>query len=79
MRVLLLGPVVSENTSGGVAVYTEGVYQGFKSIGDDVEIISIEKSKAIENDVVKVYKSKPSNILFNFGKIAKEIKKFKQH
>ena len=77
MRVLLLGPVVSENTSGGVAVYTEGVYQGFKSIGDDVEIISIEKSKAIENDVVKVYKSKPSNILFNFGKIAKEIKKFK--
>lgn len=45
MRVLISGPVVSDKTSGGVAVYDEWLYEGFRQLGDDVNIISIEKSK----------------------------------
>lgn len=76
MRVLVLGPVVSKNTSGGVAVFDEGLYGGFVELGDDVQIISIEKSLKVDNIVIKSKNPKPKKIIFYFNKIAKEIKKF---
>lgn len=77
MRVLILGPVVNENTSGGVAVFDEGLYSGFSELGDYVNIISIEKSSLINNIVVKTKNPNPNKILFKFNRIAKEIQKYK--
>lgn len=76
MRIIILGPVVNNRTSGGVAVFDEGLYRGFKELGDEVNIISIEKSNQIDNIAIKMKNPKPKKILFNFGKIAKEIKKY---
>ena len=72
MKVLILGPVVNEKTSGGVAIFDEGLCNGFLELGDECNVLSIEKSKNIENVVVNI--KKPNRIIFNKRKIAKAIK-----
>ncbi len=64
MKVLILGPVINNEKSGGVAVFDEGLYDGFLKRGDDAKIISDDKSKRINNIVVS----------FSFSKIAKIIR-----
>ena len=76
MRVLILGPVVNENTSGGVAVFDEGLCAGFRDLGDDANILSIAKSQNIDNIVVNIKKSSPSKIFFHFKKISRLIKDY---
>lgn len=75
MKVLILGPIVNDRTSGGVAVFDEGLCKGFLDNGDEANILSIEKSKAINNVVVKI--KKPNAILFKKHKIAKAIKDYR--
>lgn len=77
MRILILGPVVNNKTSGGVAVFDEGLCEGFVEMGDESNIISIEKSSKIDNLVIKTNEAKPSKIPFLVGKIANAIKKYK--
>lgn len=77
MRILILGPVISEKTSGGVAVFDEGLFRGFKALGDEVNAISIVKSINIDNKVLKMHKSKPFNIVFHFAQISNLIKETK--
>lgn len=77
MRVLILGPVVNNKTSGGVAVFDEGLCNGFKELGDESNILSIEKSSKLDNLVIKSNKPKPSKIPFLTGRIAKAIKQYK--
>ena len=67
MKILILGPIINEKKSGGVAVFDEGLYHGFLERGDEVKIISDDKSKRINNVVVRSS--------FSFCKIAKSIKK----
>lgn len=76
MKVLILGPVINENSSGGVAVFDEGLYGGFKELNDEVNILSIEKSSKIDNLIVDIKNPTPNKIFFNFGKIANMIKKY---
>ena len=77
MKVLILGPIVNNILSGGVGVFDEGLYKGFKDLGDDVKLVSCAKSNKIDN----IFLGKPSNkkisIYFSFGKIARLIKKEK--
>lgn len=77
MKVIILGPVVNNTLSGGVGVFDEGLYTGFKNLGDDVKLVSCAKSSKIDN----VFLRKPSNrkfsIYFSFGKIAHLIKEEK--
>lgn len=75
MRVLILGPVVNEKTSGGVAVFDEGLYQGFKELGDQVNVLSIEKSSSIDN--LSLNLKKTNSIFFSGQKIAKMIKAYR--
>lgn len=78
MRVAILGPVVNNTLSGGVGVFDEGLYHGFVELGDDVKIISVAKSLAIENLVAgKSPSNKKISIFLRFGKIAKLLKKEK--
>lgn len=49
MKVVILGPVITSETSGGVAVFDEGLYDGFKNNGHDASVISIVKSININN------------------------------
>lgn len=77
MRVLILGPVVNETTSGGVAVFDEGLLHGFKENGDEISIISMTKSSKIENIVVGKNKNTILSFFMAFSKIAKQIKKYK--
>ena len=74
MKVLILGPVVNEKTSGGVAVFDEGLCKGFIENGDDANILSLEKSSLIDNIVVGNKQSTSKRILMKFRKIAKVIK-----
>lgn len=76
MRVLILGPVVNDKTSGGVAVFDEGLCNGFKELGDEANILSIDKSNNINNLSIGIRNPKPSKIFFHFGKIAKAIKRY---
>ena len=75
VRVLILGPVVNEKTSGGVAVFDEGLCGGFLENGDEANILSIEKSIKMDNIVINI--KKPNRIFFHKRKIAKAIKKYK--
>ena len=77
MRVLILGPVVNENTSGGVAVFDEGLYSGFSELGDYVNIISIEKSGLINNIVVKT-KNKQIKFYLNLIELLRKYKNINQ-
>ena len=72
-KVLILGPVVTTKQSGGVAVFDEGLCNGFLNNGDDCKIISLEQSANIKNVCLN---KKPSmvNFIFSFKKIAKIIK-----
>jgi len=76
MRILILGPIVNERTSGGVAVFDEGLYHGFNELGDFAQIISIDKSSSIDNLVAGKPTNKKHKIFFRFRRIAKLIKKF---
>ena len=77
MRVLILGPVINEKSSGGVAVFDEGLFSGFKELGDEVIILSLSKSSTIENIIVECENPNPNRMFLHFRKIAKEIKKYK--
>ena len=72
---MILGPVVNKTTSGGVAVFDEGLYYGFTELGDECNIISIEKSEKIDNIVISA--RSPSSIPFKRNKIARAIKEYK--
>lgn len=75
MKVMILGPIVNDVLSGGVGVFDEGLYSGFKSLGDNVEIISVSKSSKINNIVVgKKATDNKNRVYFSFRKIAKIIK-----
>lgn len=76
MRVLILGPVINENSSGGVSVFDEGLYQGFMNLGDEAQILSLEKSSNFKNIYLKNGKISVRRILFCFGAFARCIKKF---
>lgn len=75
MKVVILGPILNKKYSGGVSVFDEGLYDGFKKLGDDVKLISIAKSSNIDN--ISIEKSNPYKIFTCFKKIAKIIKKIK--
>lgn len=75
-RILILGPVISEKTSGGVAVFDEGLCKGFRELGDIVNILSIEKSLSINNITLKMKKPSALKILLSFGRISKRIKNY---
>ena len=77
MRVLILGPIVNDKSSGGVAVFDEGLYHGFKDLGDEVNIISLAKSSRVDNFVVGKGNNNIKSIYTKFGRIAKLIKSFK--
>lgn len=77
MRVLILGPIVNEKLSGGVGVFDEGLYHGFKELGDEVQILSAAKSSAIDNLKILDRDIPAKKIIFHFGTIAKKIKKYK--
>lgn len=76
MKVLIIGPVVNENTSGGVAVFDEGLCKGFIENGDEANVLSLEKSSSLNNIVVGSKQSSSIRIIMKFGRIAKEIKKY---
>ena len=76
MRVLILGPVINEKSSGGVAVFDEGLYKGFKDLGDDVQILSLSKSSSFDNLFIGKGNLPVKKIYFHFRKLAKQIKKF---
>jgi len=78
MKVLILGPVVNENTSGGVAVFDEGLCKGFIANGDEANVLSLEKSSSLNNIVVGRQQSSSIRIMMKFGRIAQEIKRIKQ-
>lgn len=76
MRVLILGSVVNQYSSGGVGVFDEGLYNGFKQLNDDVQILSFDKSSLIDNIQVGKQRASKSQIIFKKRLIAKEIKKY---
>lgn len=76
MKVVILGPSVNETISGGVAVFDEGLYDGFLHLGDDVLLISANKSAKIKNICVFNKDKSPIHILFKKRKIGKIIKNF---
>lgn len=76
MRIAILGPAVNKLTSGGVAIFDEGLYFGFKELGHDVYLISANKSDRIET--ISFCKSgKPIDAYFKRRNIAKILKKIK--
>lgn len=77
MRVLILGPVVNDNSSGGVAVFDEGLYKGFCELDDEVQILSLSKSSSIDNLYISDGSIPIKHIYFHFGAIAKKIRVFK--
>lgn len=76
MKVLILGPVITNKTSGGVAVFTEGLYKGFKELGDEVQVISTENSININNIKFANKNKTTKDIFFSFKRIGKLIKKY---
>lgn len=77
MRIIVLGPIINSRSSGGVAVFDEGICQGFRELGDFCNIISIDKSDKIDNIVAGKPNRSPKTIFFRFSKIAKLIRSFK--
>ena len=77
MKVVILGPVISNVSSGGVAVFDEGLYRGFAENGNEVFMISNQPSTNIETIVISKKPLKPSHIIFKKEKIARIIKKIK--
>lgn len=53
MKVIILGPVVNNEKSGGVAVFSEGLFSGFEKREDNVTFVSDDKSSKLNNIVVK--------------------------
>lgn len=76
MRVLILGPVINKNSSGGVAVFDEGLYKGFCELGDDCQILSLAKSTSFDNLFISNGLIPIKRIYFHFGAIAKKIKEY---
>lgn len=75
MRIAILGPAIDDKASGGVAVFDEGLYEGFIENGDVAFLISSNKSNSIDNITISKKAIKPNRILFHFRKIAQIIKK----
>jgi|GEM_PF-6710315 len=76
IKVLILGPVVNERVSGGVAVFDEGLCRGFIDCGDSANALSIEKSSSLENLVIGGKCGNTTKILLSLSRIAKEIKRY---
>lgn len=74
MKVVILGPAVNNEISGGVAIFDEGLYKGFCDNGDEAYLISSNKSSLIKNLLVGKREIKPSKIIFHFRKIGKMIR-----
>lgn len=77
MKVVILGPVVNEKLSGGVGVFDEGLYKGFKNLGDDVYLISVASSSSVPTICIGNGNGKTRKIYFSFNKIGKIIKTIK--
>lgn len=73
MKAIILGPVLNSRQNGGVATFTESLYRGFKEIGYEANIISVDKSDLIDNIVVPVKKQGTLSIIRSLEKIAKII------
>lgn len=74
MKIIILGPVVTNNESGGVATFDEGLFKGFKENGDDVTIISIRKSINCDNILIGNGSMSIWFLPSKFRKIAKKIR-----
>lgn len=77
MRVLILGTIVNNQVGGGIGVFDENLYEGFKKLGDEVNILSVGKSTKIDNIVAGNPTNNINTIYFRFRKIAKLIKEYK--
>ena len=75
MKVVILGPAISDTISGGVAVFDEGLFNGFVLNGDEPYLISANKSSVIDNLLVSNKEIKPNQIVFHLRDIAKLIRK----
>ena len=76
MKILILGPVINKKTSGGVAVFTEELNNGFISLGHTSNILSIGKSDKIDNLVVNG-SDNSRKIWSNLGRFADRIREFR--
>ena len=52
MKICILGPVITKERSGGVAVFDEGLFQGFQQLGVICHLVSLEKSSKLQNVVI---------------------------
>ena len=77
MKVLILGPSIGNKASGGVAVFDEGLFNGFKEIGDEVFLVSANKSINLDNILISNREISPKRIFGAFGKISTIIKRIK--
>lgn len=77
MKIIVLGPVLNQKSSGGVAAVSESLVDGFRMLGHDANIVSLEKSSNIDNVVVGNKKSSSLNVVLSISKIAKYLKKEK--
>lgn len=77
MKVLVLGPVLNDELSGGVGTFSENLVKGFRERGDEANLISLAKSTAIDNIVVPSSHYNDFSIVLSLPKIAKVIAKEK--
>lgn len=77
MKVIILGPVLNSKRNGGVATIDESLVYGFRENGDEANIISLDKSDAIDNIVVPAKKYGTFSIIRKLSKMAKIIGKEK--
>lgn len=75
MKVLILGPVLNDKLSGGVATVSESLTNGLNELGCNANMVSLTKSSKLNNIVVKAHKYNTFHIIGNIGKIAKVIKR----
>lgn len=75
MKVIVLGPVLNKQLSGGVAAVSENLVHGFKKLGIYANMISVAKSDHIENFVAGSGRYGTFTILKSLNKISSIIEK----
>lgn len=74
MKILVLGPVLNGSLSGGVGTFSENLVLGMRKLGHEANIISIAKSSALDNFVIRSKKYTNLQIILRLRKIASLIK-----
>lgn len=77
IKVLVLGPVLNDKSTGGVATISESLVDGFRKLGCEANMVSLERSSHLENIVVGHKRSSSLRVVFALSKIAKVLKKEK--